>query len=105
MRVGRGRLGDGENAIRPRTAARSAGCMFRNPDGGHAGRMVEECGLKGWRAGAAEVSTLHANYVLNRGGATAADVRALIAEVKARVHATSGVTLEEEVVYWRAEPG
>jgi len=97
-----------ENIARRRqtqpTAARSAGCMFKNPAGDSAGRLVDACGLKGLRRGAAEVSTLHANYVLNRGGASAAEVRALIAEVKARVRAATGVELEEEVVRWPTRP-
>jgi UDP-N-acetylmuramate dehydrogenase len=62
-----------------------------------AGRLIEAAGLKGYRAGGAEVSTLHANYIVNTGGATAADVRRAIAEVQAAVDARFGVRLETEV--------
>ena len=83
------------------TAAKSAGCAFRNPEGDAAGRLIDQAGLKGLARGAAQVSERHGNFVLNRGGATAADVLALIAEVKARVADRYGVELAEEIVVWR----
>ena len=85
------------------TASRSAGCMFRNPEGDAAGRLIDVAGLKGLRVGAAEVSTLHANYVLNRGGAGFQDMLRLLDEVRARVHSHAGVDLVPEVVIWRAD--
>ncbi len=75
----------------------SCGSVFKNPTGDFAGRLIEAAGLKGIRAGGAEVSTVHANFIVNRGGATAADVIALIERVRAVVHAQSGVLLEPEV--------
>src|SRR5439155_18760227 len=87
------------------TAARSAGCAFKNPPGGSAGRLIDEAELKGLQRGAAQVSTLHGNFVINRGGATAADIRALIGEVKARVRERRGVELEEEIVAWGPTEG
>ncbi len=79
----------------------SAGCIFRNPaEGPSAGSLIERCGLKGLARGGAEVSRLHANFVLNTGGASFADVRALVQEVKARVQRDTGVLLEEEIRVW-----
>lgn len=75
----------------------SAGSTFRNPPGDHAARLIEACGLKGHRIGGAVVSPLHANFILTEPGARAADVEALIAEIQARVAATSGIRLEPEV--------
>lgn len=75
----------------------SAGSVFRRPPGHYAGPLIEESGLKGTRVGGAEVSTLHANFIVNAGGATAADVLGLIEHVRQTVHARSGVWLEPEV--------
>lgn len=75
----------------------SSGCVFRNPEGDHAGRLIDTAGGKGMRVGAAVVSDRHANYILNMGGATAADVLALIGQVRARVHEQSGVDLLPEI--------
>jgi len=75
----------------------NAGSVFRNPDGDHAARLIESCGLKGRRIGAAEVSTKHANFIVNAGGARAADIESLIDEVRAVVLAKTGVTLIPEV--------
>ncbi len=75
----------------------NAGSVFRNPDGDHAARLIEACGLKGRRIGAAEVSAKHANFIVNTGGARAADIEALIDEVRAVVQARTGVALIPEV--------
>lgn len=82
-----------------RAASRSAGCVFRNPPGLSAARAIDAAGLKGLRVGGAVVSRRHANFVLNTGGATASDVRTLIARVADRVAARSGVRLEPEVAF------
>ncbi len=78
---------------------KSAGCIFRNPEANSAGALIDRCGLKGMKIGGAEVSTLHGNFIINKEGATAADVLALAEEVKAQVFAATGVTLEMEVRY------
>jgi len=75
----------------------NAGSVFRNPPGDHAARLIEACGLKGRRIGAAEVSAKHANFIVNTGGARAADIEALIDEVRAVVQAKTGVALIPEV--------
>ena len=76
---------------------RSAGCMFKNPAGDSAGRLVDAAGMKGARAGDAEVSPKHANFIVNHGRARAADVLALVERARARVREHAGVTLEIEV--------
>lgn len=75
----------------------SCGSVFKNPPGDHAGRLIEAAGLKGSREGGAEISTLHANFIVNRGGARAGDVLALIERARRRVAEATGVTLETEV--------
>ncbi len=75
----------------------SAGSTFKRPPGHFAARLIEEAGLKGLRVGGAEVSPQHAGFVVNMGGATAADILALIDQVRERVLAHSGVALEPEV--------
>jgi UDP-N-acetylmuramate dehydrogenase len=75
----------------------SAGSVFKNPPGDFAGRLVEAAGLKGARVGAAEVSTKHANVLVNLGQATAADILALMETVVSRVEREFGVRLEPEV--------
>lgn len=75
----------------------NAGSVFRNPPGDHAARLVESCGLKGFAVGAAQVSTKHANFIVNLGGASAADIEAVIAHVQATVKARTGVELVREV--------
>jgi UDP-N-acetylmuramate dehydrogenase len=79
---------------------KSAGCIFKNPPGVSAGRMIDELGLKGHSVGDARVSDRHANFFVNAGHASAKDMLALIADVHERVHKTYGVTLENEVVVW-----
>jgi UDP-N-acetylmuramate dehydrogenase len=81
---------------------KSAGCIFKNPPGGSTGRMIDELGLKGHSFGDARVSDRHANFFLNAGRASAADMFALIADVRERVGQAYGVTLENEVVVWSA---
>ncbi len=80
---------------------KSAGCIFKNPPGGSAGRMIDELGLKGHSVGDARVSDRHANFFVNAGHATAADMLALIADVRGRVREKFGVELEEEVIIWK----
>jgi len=75
----------------------SFGSTFRNPVGEYAGRLIEAVGLKGHRVGGAMWSDVHANWVVNRGGATARDVLALVNLARSRVKARFGVTLETEV--------
>jgi UDP-N-acetylmuramate dehydrogenase len=76
----------------------SCGSVFRNPTGDSAGRLVEEAGLKGRRSGRAEISAVHANFIVTRPGATAAQVRRLISEARDEVAARFGITLQTEVV-------
>jgi len=75
----------------------SAGSVFRNPPGDYAGRLIEDADLKGASKGGAMVSDKHANFIINAGNATARDIEELIAEIRARVRASSGVDLELEV--------
>jgi UDP-N-acetylmuramate dehydrogenase len=75
----------------------SCGSVFRNPEPQKAGRLIEELGLKGLRIGGAEVSTLHANFIVNTGQASAVAIDALIREVQLRVAAEHGVELQPEV--------
>jgi UDP-N-acetylenolpyruvoylglucosamine reductase len=74
----------------------SAGCIFKNPEGNSAGRLIDQTGLKGLRVGDAEVSPVHANFIVNRGGASGADVLGLVRAVRNRVQAAHGVLLEPE---------
>lgn len=75
----------------------SAGSTFKRPEGYFAGTLIEQCGLKGKHVGGAEVSRKHAGFVVNAGGATCADVLALIKKVQDTVFTATGVTLEPEV--------
>ncbi len=77
----------------------SVGSVFKNPPGDFAGRLLDQAGLKGVRIGDAAVSERHANWVINCGQATAADMRALIEEMQARVRAWFGVELELEIEF------
>jgi UDP-N-acetylmuramate dehydrogenase len=75
----------------------SCGSVFKNPPGDYAGRLIEAAGLKGRKAGGAEISTVHANFFVNHGQATAADVKALIDLARETVQARFGVRLELEI--------
>ena len=75
----------------------TCGSVFTNPPGDHAARLIESAGLKGLCIGGAQVSERHANFIVNLGGATAADIEALIGEVRARVRAQLGIDLIPEV--------
>jgi len=75
----------------------SAGSIFKNPEGDFAGRLIEAAGMKGERVGDAEVSTVHANFIVNRGKARAGDVLTLIGRIKSRVAETFGIQLELEI--------
>jgi UDP-N-acetylmuramate dehydrogenase len=99
-------------AFRKRTQpleSASAGCIFQNPDPARdrvpdgippsAGALVDRAGLKGAHRGSARVSTTHANFIVNEGGASAGDIRALIDQCKRGVHGRFGVGLREEIVY------
>ena len=76
----------------------SAGSMFKRPPGYFAGTLIEQTGLKGYTVGGAQVSTKHAGFVVNVGGATAQDVLQLISDVQSKVFAAHGVRLEPEVL-------
>ncbi len=97
---------DGEPFDRERLAARrretqpterSAGCVFRNPPGASAGRLIDLAGLKGTRIGGAAVSEVHANFIVNRRGATSAEIRSLIDTVRQKVYKSFRVWLELEI--------
>ena len=75
----------------------NAGSTFRNPPGDHAARLIESCGLKGFSIGGAQVSSKHANFIINTGTATAADIENLIAHMQATVKARTGKELVREV--------
>lgn len=83
--------------MRQPVGQRSSGCMFKNPAGSAAGKLIDEAGLKGLRVGGARVSEQHANFMINDGTATAADIEKLIELVRERVKARTGVGLEAEV--------
>jgi len=75
----------------------SAGSTFKRPAGYYAAALIDQCGLKGLTVGGAQVSEKHAGFVINRGGASCADVTALMAEIQKRVREQTGVVLEPEV--------
>ncbi|MGB9404078.1 MAG: hypothetical protein WCA98_11085, partial [Candidatus Acidiferrales bacterium] len=80
---------------------KSAGCIFKNPPGASAGRMIDELGLKTFRVGDAMVSDRHANFFVNAGQATCADMLRLIDDVRERVRKSFGMELENEVILWK----
>ncbi len=82
------------------TNKRTFGSVFKNPEGGRgAGRLIEECGLKGYRIGGAVISPRHANFIENADGARSADCLALMAEARRRVHEAFGIELRHEVQF------
>jgi len=83
--------------MKTQPAGYSAGSIFKNPEGMHAGKLIEDAGLKGKKIGGAEVSSRHANYIVNAGDATAADIYKLIKETQESVKQRSGVLLETEI--------
>lgn len=106
LRLRRGDVADGRARIRSLLARRgqtqptqmpNAGSIFKNPPGDHAARLIEASGLKGVCEGDACVSDVHANFIVNRGKARAADIERLIERVREQVNRTQGVTLELEV--------
>ncbi len=106
FRLQPGEAEEGERRIKALLARRlatqplnlpNAGSTFRNPPGDHAARLIEVCGLKGWRVGDAQVSGKHANFIVNLGEATAADIERLIDHVHATVLREQGVDLQREV--------
>jgi UDP-N-acetylmuramate dehydrogenase len=89
---------------RSQPAGRNAGCVFKNPAGGHAGRLLDELGFKGARRGGAVVSPRHANFVVNDQGAKAEDVIGLLDVMRETASREAGVELELEVKVWRPRP-
>jgi UDP-N-acetylmuramate dehydrogenase len=83
---------------------RNAGCVFKNPSGISAGKLIDDLGLKGARSGAAVVSDRHANFVVNLGGASATQVLELIDRLRDEVARRAGLELELEVKVWRPRP-
>ncbi|MCH1429685.1 MAG: UDP-N-acetylmuramate dehydrogenase [Chlamydiales bacterium] len=78
----------------------SAGCIFKNPEGSKsAGQLIEEAGMKGKLCGDAQVSSVHANFIINKGQASAEDIRSLAEQTKQQVFDTHGVSLESEVYF------
>lgn len=84
----------------PPISARSAGCVFKNPPGQAAGKLIDQAGLKGCRRGGAEISTRHANFILAYPGATAQDVLDLALVARERVRNETGIELEFEIEVW-----
>lgn len=82
----------------------SAGSTFKRPEGHFAGKLIQDAGMQGYQVGGAQVSTKHAGFVVNVGGATAADVLQVIKDVRAEVLAQFGVPLEPEVRLWGFSP-
>ena len=78
----------------------SAGSAFKRPSGGYAAALIDQAGLKGYRIGGAAISEKHAGFAVNLGGATAADVKALLAQVSETVHNSTGILLEPEIRIW-----
>ena len=79
----------------------SAGSVFKRPIGYYAGELIEKSGLKGYRIGGAEVSEKHAGFIVNRGGATADDVKRLVEHIKHTIYQNYGVELDCEIKFIR----
>jgi UDP-N-acetylmuramate dehydrogenase len=86
-----------EKRKRTQPPGATIGSMFKNPPGDYAGRLIEAAGLKGARAGSAEISNVHANFFVNLGGASAADIHSLISLAREKVQAMFGIELELEI--------
>lgn len=86
-----------ERAVREPSGYPNAGSIFKNPAGDHAGRIIDELGLKGLRTGDAEVSEVHANFIINKGKATASDVISLMKVIEEKVFKERGIVLEPEI--------
>ena len=80
---------------------KSAGCIFKNPPGLSTGKMIDELGLKGTRVGGAVINERHANFIVNRFGATADDIFRLMDIIRERIHSAHGIELEHEVIIWK----
>jgi UDP-N-acetylmuramate dehydrogenase len=91
-----------QQRVKSQPGGRNAGCAFKNPAGGHAGRIIDGLGLKRLRRGGAVVSERHANFVVNQSNARAADVLEILDVVREQVAREAGVELELEVRVWRA---
>lgn len=90
-----------KSQVQPPLEVCSAGCIFKNPaEGVSAGKLIEDLGMKGRRVGGAEVSPIHANFIVTRPGAKSADVLRLIDEIEETVHHWAGVRLQREVQIW-----
>lgn len=97
---------DGRRRVRKETqpsGARTAGCVFKNPLGERAGKLLEEAGLKGFTKGGARVCPVHANFIEADAGARASDIKSLIGEMRRRVLEASGIELELELELWGFE--
>ncbi|MFH0945571.1 MAG: UDP-N-acetylmuramate dehydrogenase [Planctomycetota bacterium] len=92
-----------EKSLAQPLTERSAGCVFKNPPGDSAGRILDRAGAKGMSRGGAAVSEKHANFLVNRGGATLADVRSLIEEMQQVALEKCGIELQTEVLIWDRE--
>jgi UDP-N-acetylmuramate dehydrogenase len=90
--------------VRSQPGGRNAGCVFKNPEGAAAGRLIDEVGLKGTRVGGVVVSERHANFLVNDAQGTASDVLALLERVHDTVMRATGVDLDLEVRVWRPTP-
>jgi UDP-N-acetylmuramate dehydrogenase len=86
-----------EHRHRTQPTGACAGSIFKNPEGTFSGLLIDQAGLKGWRVGGAVISDKHANFIVNDGGATAADIVALMGRVQAEVERQTGVRLEPEI--------
>ena len=80
---------------------KSAGCIFKNPPGLSTGKLIDELGMKGEHVGGAFVSERHANFIVNRAGATASDIFRLMDRIRERIRQAHGLELEEEVIVWK----
>ena len=78
----------------------SAGSAFKRPVGGYAAALIDQAGLKGFRVGGASISSKHAGFAVNLGGATADDVKSLLRQVSDRVYEQTGIRLEPEIRIW-----